>query len=78
LRGVIRQEIAKSYIGIEQACLLTLKAADALDKVGNKQAADLIAAITIVAPHNLRIADGRDEVHMAQLGRMKIKQSCDQ
>jgi acyl-CoA dehydrogenase len=26
----------------------------------------------------LRIADGPDEVHMAQLGRMKIKQSSDQ
>jgi acyl-CoA dehydrogenase len=109
-QGSIRQEIAKSYIEIEQARLLTLKAADAMDKVGNKQAADLIAAIKIVAPQMaqtvadramqvhggmgvcddtpipeaflinryLRIADGPDEVHMAQLGRMKVKQYAGQ
>ena len=32
------------------ARLLTLKAADAMDRYGNKQAKDLIAAIKVVAP----------------------------
>ena len=47
----IRQEIAKSQCEIEQARLLTLSAADKMDKKGNKEAKDLIAMIKIVAPN---------------------------
>jgi acyl-CoA dehydrogenase len=100
----ILQDIALSFCEIEQARLLTLKAADAMDRRGNKVARDLIAAIKIVAPRMaqtvadraiqafggmgvcddtpiayaftanryLRLADGPDEVHMAQLGKLKI------
>lgn len=102
----ILQDVARSFCEIEQARLLTLKAADSMDRYGNKKAKDLIAAIKIIAPRMaqnvadraiqahgamgvsgdtpiasffntqrfLRIADGPDEVHMAQLGRLKIKE----
>lgn len=100
----IRQDIANSYCEIEMARLLTLRAADAMDRVGNRAARDLIAAIKVVAPRMaqtvcdraiqahgamgtsddtpvaelflqarlLRIADGPDEVHLSQLGKLKI------
>lgn len=100
----VRQDIARSFCEIEQARLLTLKAADRMDKVGSRGAMDLIAAIKVVAPQMaqtvadraiqihgamgvgddtpvadfflinryLRIADGPDEVHMSQLGKLKI------
>jgi acyl-CoA dehydrogenase len=103
-QGSIRQDIALSFCEIEQARLLTFKAADAMDRYGNKVAKDLIAAIKIVAPRMsqtvadraiqihgaigltddfpvaeafsnarfLRFADGPDEVHMAQLAKLKI------
>lgn len=47
----IRQDIAKSVCEIQQARLLTLSAADKMDKQGNKEAKDLIAMIKIVAPN---------------------------
>ncbi|WP_439815129.1 acyl-CoA dehydrogenase family protein [Zavarzinia sp. CC-PAN008] len=102
----IRQDVALSYCEIEQARLLTLKAAYMMDTVGNKVARDIIAAIKVIAPRMaqtvcdraiqahggmgvsqdtpiayffstnrfLRIADGPDEVHMSQLGKIKIKE----
>lgn len=47
----IRQDIAKSLCEIEQARLLTLSAADKMDKLGNKEAKDIISMIKIVAPN---------------------------
>jgi len=47
----IRQEIAISKCEIEQARLLTLSAADKMDKLGNKEAKEIIAMIKIVAPN---------------------------
>ncbi len=100
----IRQEIALSQCEVEQARLLTLSAADKMDKKGNKEAKELIAMIKIIAPkmalqvidraiqihggkgvgpdtplahyfaaaRMLRLADGPDEVHLYQLGKMII------
>ena len=102
----IRQDMARGYAEVEMARLLTLKAADRMDKVGNKEAKDLIGAIKVIAPQMaqtvvdraiqshggmgvsedtplayfftlnrfLRIADGPDEVHMSQLGKLKIRE----
>ena len=103
-QGVILEMIAKSRIEIEQARLLTLKAADMMDKHGNKIARKEIAMIKVVAPNmalrvidraiqvhggggvsddyglanawagarSLRLADGPDEVHVAQIGKLEI------
>jgi acyl-CoA dehydrogenase len=46
----VRESIAQMHCDIEQARLLTLKAADQMDQHGNKVAKNLIAAIKIVAP----------------------------
>ena len=49
-QGSVREDIAHSYCEIEQARLLTLHAADKMDREGNKAAKDLIAAAKIVVP----------------------------
>ena len=50
-QGKIREEIALSACEIEQARLLTLMAADTMDKQGNKGAKELFAMIKIFAPN---------------------------
>jgi acyl-CoA dehydrogenase len=50
-QGVVRDWIAQSRIMIDQARLLTLNAADRMDKVGNKEARKEIGMIKVVAPN---------------------------
>jgi acyl-CoA dehydrogenase len=102
---VTLERIAEARIMIEQARLLTLKAAYMMDTVGNKAARAEIAMIKVVAPNitgkiidwaiqahgaagvsadfglaeayahsrTLRLADGPDEVHRNQIGRLELR-----
>jgi len=101
---VTLDRIAQSRIMIDQARLLTLKAAWMMDTVGNKAARAEIAMIKVAAPRmacqvldwaiqahgaagvcddfglahayasarTLRLADGPDEVHLNQVGRLEV------
>ncbi len=60
----IRQEIAKSRCDIEQARLLTLAAADKIDRFGIKEAKDLVAMIKIVVPSmTCKVVDRAIQMH---------------
>ncbi len=102
---VTLERVAEARMKIEQARLLTLKAAYMMDTVGNKAARQEIAMIKVVAPtmaqaivdwaiqafggggtsndhflaaalattRLLRLADGPDEVHRNQIGKLELR-----
>jgi acyl-CoA dehydrogenase len=103
-QGVTLERIAEARIMIDEARLLTLKAAWMMDAVGNKGARAEIAMIKVAAPvmackiidwaiqahgaagvsedfflakayansRTLRLADGPDEVHRNQIGKLEL------
>ena len=63
-QGSVREDIANSWCEIEQARLLTLRAAEKMDREGNKAARDMIAAAKVVVPNMAaRVIDRAIQIH---------------
>ncbi len=62
----VLEDIARCFADIEQVRLLTLKTADKLDKVGNREARDYIAAAKISTPITVQnVIDRAMQIHGA-------------
>ena len=63
-KGAVRQKLAEARCDVEQARLLTLSAAHAMDTVGAKNARSLVAQIKVVAPRMAcRVLDECMQLH---------------